>query len=946
MLAPGATLGDGARYSVVELLGVGGLSEVYRATDTVLGRDVAVKVLSTACPDGVQGLARLGREARVLAGLAHPGLPKVFVVEARATPPYVVTELLEGRTLREVVDDDGPLPPDEVAQLALTLAEALAFLHGRDVVHRDLKPSNVFCCDDGTYRLIDFGLALPGGQTRMTLDGQVLGTLGWLAPELLTGGVYSARSDVYQLGEVLCFAATGRRDGPVTGEGLAGVVEACRREAPDERPADGAAVLALLGPSMPRPPGGPVRRRRRRRKLLLPMAVATVVAGLLCFAVVRWLSGRSTGATVAWTSAVACDVAAERCRLTWRMAAATAARYELYRGADLVKRGGAPPSTWHDVVVSGLQPATAYRIVVEAGGVRRIVDVRTDAVRLVRAPWVAALRGHVAVDLATNVTKGVEVVVTTADAGDLRRPAEGGSGVTVVGPVTVRSGERLRWQVLHDGVSLANGDCPSEPEALRPFAVDGRRQGMTGDFRAPPLWVGDRFVTSDYCGNVCCFEPARGRAGGTGVRLAWWFVPPKPREAWLGTFGCCAVVGLDEGRVGLICGLGEGPLALWRLDVDGRAERWRAHGVTPPFALPPDFVLDKGDPWNEPGAGEWVQPLPSLPMAYPSGRPVRQGSLVVSYLASMTTVGFVAVDVEARRVLWCRPFDGAELQAAPFHDGSKAVPPVWRRGGGQPSDPPSDLLSQPVLVGDRVYELVELGRPADDRRRAALLSCRCTPDPSSVDGRVECVVDVAGSDLGMAAVGHGLVWVVCPDVLVELDGGRPGPPTLRPWSTVVPGLPPGYAVGAAGLADGRVCLLWGRRTVSYTPGGTTAPPVASFLSLTLFVLDPKGDGRAATAYEPPLYVEPGGTIIDVRSFRTCGSFVGGATRFALFAAEPSSGRHGFLPLHLTRQIRSWDIGDQGYLALLDVEGGARAMPMDLVLSGVGAPLRAIACGEP
>ena len=215
MLEPGTLLAG--RYEVRSVLGAGGMGEVYRATDRRLRRDVAVKVLPERLSHDTRARARFEREAQALAALAHPGILAVHDSGAEGGHAFVVTELLEGETLRDRLRQ-GHLPWAKAAELGARVAEALAAAHGRGVVHRDLKPENLFLTADGGVRVLDFGLALvtepdaaPADvSTARTEPGTVLGTVPYMAPEQVRGLPADARSDIFALGCVLHEAITGR----------------------------------------------------------------------------------------------------------------------------------------------------------------------------------------------------------------------------------------------------------------------------------------------------------------------------------------------------------------------------------------------------------------------------------------------------------------------------------------------------------------------------------------------------------------------------------------------------------------------------------------------------------------------------------------------------------------------------------------------------------------
>ena len=223
-LEPGAHLG---RYEIGALLGTGGIGEVYRARDPQLERDVAVKILPGR--DGITSdqLARFEREARAVAALNHPNILAVHDVGIEAGIPYIVSELLNGQTLRARLAG-GALPMDDASDIALQIAAGLTAAHDKAIVHRDLKPENVFITTDGRVKILDFGLAKQTGVlaanavnsgTALTDEGLVMGTVGYMSPEQVRGQQADARSDVFALGAVLYEMVTGRRaftgDSPV-----------------------------------------------------------------------------------------------------------------------------------------------------------------------------------------------------------------------------------------------------------------------------------------------------------------------------------------------------------------------------------------------------------------------------------------------------------------------------------------------------------------------------------------------------------------------------------------------------------------------------------------------------------------------------------------------------------------------------------------------------------
>lgn len=204
----GALLGD--RYLVGEVIGRGGMADVRVATDQVLGRDVAVKVLRAAEPDPTDR-ARFVDEARTLARLSHPNLVTVLDAGTSDERPYLVMELVPGITLADAFER-GPIAPGRAAAIGAQVADALAYVHGTGIVHRDVKPGNVLLHEDGRARLTDFGIArLVADTAHHTRTGTTIGSPAYFSPEQVGGGTVTTASDVYSLGLVLLEALTGRR---------------------------------------------------------------------------------------------------------------------------------------------------------------------------------------------------------------------------------------------------------------------------------------------------------------------------------------------------------------------------------------------------------------------------------------------------------------------------------------------------------------------------------------------------------------------------------------------------------------------------------------------------------------------------------------------------------------------------------------------------------------
>ena len=222
-LPAGTQLGP---YEVLELIGAGGMGEVYKARDQRLGRDVAVKVLPASFASDPERLRRFEQEARAVASLSHPNILAVHDIGQHGRQPYMVSELLQGESLREVLTR-GPLSQRKAIDYGVQIAHGLAAAHSKDIAHRDLKPDNVFITRDGRVKILDFGLAKTvqkpaaarvgdgsGDMTALapvTEIGAVLGTAGYMSPEQVRGGAVDCRTDIFSFGSVFYEMLTGVR---------------------------------------------------------------------------------------------------------------------------------------------------------------------------------------------------------------------------------------------------------------------------------------------------------------------------------------------------------------------------------------------------------------------------------------------------------------------------------------------------------------------------------------------------------------------------------------------------------------------------------------------------------------------------------------------------------------------------------------------------------------
>jgi Tol biopolymer transport system component len=245
-LSAGAKLGS---FEILELIGRGGMGEVYRARDSRLKRDVAVKVLPAVLARDPDRIARFEREARTAGGLNHPNIVAVHEIGRDEDTYWIVTELVAGESLAKVVER-GPMAVGKALEIATQIADGIAAAHGAGIVHRDLKPANVMVTRDRRVKILDFGLALRRRMSQdsttleMTDEGTVLGTAGYMSPEQVRGETVDHRSDLFSFGVVLYEMLSGKR--AFAGGSSVEVMNAVLKDQPAALPASVPPALALI----------------------------------------------------------------------------------------------------------------------------------------------------------------------------------------------------------------------------------------------------------------------------------------------------------------------------------------------------------------------------------------------------------------------------------------------------------------------------------------------------------------------------------------------------------------------------------------------------------------------------------------------------------------------------------------------------------------------------
>jgi len=305
-LTPGTKLGP---YEIQSPLGAGGMGEVYRARDTRLGRDVAIKVLPSHLCSDPDLKARFEREAKAISALSHPHICHLYDIGSQDGTDYLVMELLEGESLADRLKK-GPLPLKQALQYGVEIAEALEKAHSNGIVHRDLKPGNVMLTKSGA-KLLDFGLAKPapnlatlasGSMATMskplTVNGMIVGTIQYMAPEQVQGHEADARSDIFALGAVLYEMTTGKR--AFAGKSQISVMSAILEKDPEPvsaiQPRASRALDHVIQRALAKDPNG----RWQTARDLIQELKWSAESGMLASATVPAAPGRRSRETLAW----------------------------------------------------------------------------------------------------------------------------------------------------------------------------------------------------------------------------------------------------------------------------------------------------------------------------------------------------------------------------------------------------------------------------------------------------------------------------------------------------------------------------------------------------------------------------------------------------------------------------------------------------------------------
>ncbi|HET9157915.1 MAG TPA: serine/threonine-protein kinase [Myxococcaceae bacterium] len=445
------------RYRLLEPLGSGGMSVVYRGVDTSLHREVAVKVLHPHLARQQEARARLAREARAVARLQHPNILEVFdFADPSTEEAFLVTELVRGETLKSFAERERLFPPELAALVIQQLARALGHAHEAGVIHRDLKPENVMVRDDGVLKLMDFGIArvLDPGE-RMTVTGALVGSPAYMAPEVIDGEPATAESDVFSLGTLLYWLWTGTLPfaAPSTPATLKRILAGTYEDPRGVCPAISDALVTVLDTCLAH---DPVDRYASARELEQALSQALDDLGL------------TDGETI--LGAFFSDPAATRAALVQRLVAAL-----LSKGAEEAAAGRLPRALARVDQALALEP--------EAPAARALLDRLQSSLRRGRTRRrAAAIAGGTLVVAALAVGVTAVVRIRAASFRDAEPVAAPGSAVLSAVTAPSRPGPAVAAPVVP--ASVENPAAPAQDGVL-----PGAAPTSEGNAESPPRSV-------------------------------------------------------------------------------------------------------------------------------------------------------------------------------------------------------------------------------------------------------------------------------------------------------------------------------------------------------------------------------------------------------------------------------------------------------------------------
>ena len=740
-----------SRYGSLDLIGAGAMGAVFKAYDKKLERTIALKAIHISQINVDKMRERFKREAKLLSSIRHRNIVQLFDFEEAGDICYLTEEYVEGLPL-DIHIAEGNLSTADLVRIMAQLADGLQAVHETGVLHRDIKPNNIIIDDNGNPRLVDFGLAQSfegTGATELTKSGYVVGTLGFISPEVLLGSSATQQSDVYQLGAVFYTALTGKTvygqkeiaqllkgekpDQPLppstlgceSDEIIDKLILSCLSKNPEDRPSSAAAVrekcsswlnrfqkdalsesrtLALEATSI-----SSVKETSREKNRWPSVAFFSL---LIAF----FLATLHKKDPVVAIKDLNIDNGVNFVEVTWKTDRPTACTYQIRESNSqkfVVKGIESKLSKVHQIKYSKLAPATTYNILMNWMNTTYQATFKTGEAALTRPVFAVFLGGVFFADFSSTIGDDTRLVLSSDLGEELAKC--GGNGPLTISGLGRPPGNAINWQVRAGKKVLASGRTEAcQPQKPHEWAADQEPASK-------PLWMGKQIYIADKKGFLTCYElndnrhRAAGRSLCGGLYRKWVYAPLSASNG-----RCATVAGLEDGRLLLV--LRRRPQNEWKigyLDPNKRDEVWQAR-VGNSGELP-SWLHDAKDSWNSPLNNRESQKDVHCPIDIDFSDELAIEDNIAVLQGSAKGPCFYAFNVKTGSKLW-------------FADGEKLVPkdlkkvrvkrqmleldmgfsPVLKKGWG--------LLTSPKTVQNSIHSVIAFGFHMSEPVDCALLS--------------------------------------------------------------------------------------------------------------------------------------------------------------------------------------------------------------------------------
>ncbi len=968
------------RYRLDDQVGAGGMGIVYRARDMKLDRDVAIKFLLGERL-GPRFRARFTEEARILSRLEHQNILQLFDFGSAETTPYIVCEFLDGRTIIDHVEMTGPLPLNKVKEWSTQLFSAISYAHSKGILHRDLKGENVMVTSAGEIRVMDFGLARRDDRaTKLTETGAVMGTATYVSPEVIMGSPATQASDVYSAGIILYEMLVGNPpfegttsfdvlqahlmdippDPTVLREELPKAVAHVLSRALEKKPNKRYSSIALFGEHFIAALEGRTlatvdnRKKERKRssflikksgtfapiseeprRYLMPLLFVPALLFLGAFLIYPLLT---TSSLPDKKEEIRWDIRPQSATVSWQSGGNKVIPYSLRLSGKQVARGNSRRDGQNqEISLRGLLPGRTYDLVLGTSSKNLMLELSTPKPKFSRLPYTAVLNDTFFIDYATNLDRGLQLIVTKPHGAILAKkkncPPSGNVILTDldVGPLV----RPLNYELTLDNKVLARGTAYSRPQLTQgPIYPDAKKfRVFNRTPRVGPFWLGKYFLYADHNGTLFCYElnrTTRRDQKDPCLKLSW-LMAPRLHKGVLHIHRQVLFKGLTKALLYVVILDTDGKLTTRVIDIAARAEEWRKRTEGKKVSVYPHWTLDATDSWNATiGKREWLTNTKGSSANYFTRTLAPAKQCFVAQGMKRTNLIFAAFHESNGQLLWEQKLTLGDLLKAPYHQvKAEGAPFAMGKEGIQERGKFWDYLSRPLVSKGRLFTLVAIGgrirTSKGQLRPCALLS---VPLSAKADeGPLVCFrFHVLARRLELSSSADGKkVFVNGPDFIYQWEIGQQTPPDYLPTSSL-------FADGRLGYNSGRVLSDKNRTyftryqflTSQSAPNGGLVGNL--FSSPHLCTIEGKEQKRFLVRYNPTLLEETDerpGQIIDMILH---GDHLLAQSRRAMICVDTKTLAWTNYTIHNLERTTGFDISDEGIIGTAHYNGCVTAIP--------------------